>query len=716
MSPGVKLTILTAAVVLGSVFVPVLVWGDVESVTQGRPADPRLKMKSSQVPTFDLIQTKVVNGKKEQFRVRNVPKLDLGEERRLKASQLQPVKFPSSKKYTPLKIQERPSPPEIFIDHVVSKTKTLPAPEAKVLRPLDPSFKAPLVKQPVPVSVVTMDEPTLKEHELSDIGPSQMKLLQALIFLEIQKEYGLALGLFAELINDPSPEIRVESKYHLALTTLNVGLYSEYKHHMEAVLKNGTEEWQKKAALSLATNAEPGDKELVARLEPLFNQWGIEADRSEQYQLNRAKYYLDKEDLGMAMGAADNIPLTSPKYIQALFLKGLLLYKSADIQGAIGLQRQVLAHYTEKEKDSDMRSIVALTLARLHFQAGQYKEAFDTYLFVDKKHPDWLQAMIEQAWTQIISSDYEGAAGNMFSLHTDFFKKAFHPESYIVRTVSYLNLCQFGDGAKSVYDLKRRYDPVKEQMVNFSSQAKDEEYFYDTVKFWAKNPAQPVVNGLPRELIFQLTRHPAFIDRQENINSLEDQVVKFNRLAVDIIKKEREALAKQNDARARIADFKKSFEKADENSREQIKERSQFQARRLLNYQIQHHIAKKARLAIRDLRKTGLERMNSEQKVARIAAGSALKQRFESMKSRLVASLDQVDLLQYELYSGAGEHIRYQMAGGKIDEKQRDQLKVADGKALKWEFKGEIWEDELGHYRSSLQNVCAPEDNITQAQ
>jgi hypothetical protein len=33
-------------------------------------------------------------------------------------------------------------------------------------------------------------------------------------------------------------------------------------------------------------------------------------------------------------------------------------------------------------------------------------------------------------------------------------------------------------------------------------------------------------------------------------------------------------------------------------------------------------------------------------------------------------------------------------------------------KALNWKFKGEIWEDEVGHYRSSLKNVCPQESNV----
>ena len=68
------------------------------------------------------------------------------------------------------------------------------------------------------------------------------------------------------------------------------------------------------------------------------------------------------------------------------------------------------------------------------------------------------------------------------------------------------------------------------------------------------------------------------------------------------------------------------------------------------------------------------------------------------------------DILQYEIYSGAGEHLRHQMAGGDVTQEERPELKVKNDQALNWEFKGEIWEDEVGHYRSSLKNVC-PQNN-----
>jgi tetratricopeptide (TPR) repeat protein len=470
---------------------------------------------------------------------------------------------------------------------------------------------------------------------------------------------------------------------------------------MMQVLEDPDKNWQKKASLSLAQNAAEGDKDLVAVLDPKLELYKIELDKADQYQMNRAKYYLDKGDLTKAFAGVDQIEMDSPLYIDALFLKSLILYKGGQIQEGIGLQQLVFKDVMEKRPESEFRSVVALTLARMHFQAGQYKEAFDQYLKVDKKNPEWMQAMVEQAWTQILSQDYEGAAGNMFSLHTDFFKKSFAPESYVARTVGYLNLCQFGDGAKVIYDFKKRYVPVLKQMTEYGQKMQSNVNYYDTIKTWVKNPDLKTVDGLPREFIYFLTRHPSFILEQKMINSTEDQVSNLNKININLLKTERKALAASNDARAKLIDLKKKNDKA------QMAE----QEKRLMAFKIQHYIAKKARNSVKELRNESFGRLEQEKAKYRDRAGLALKTRFMQMLSRLNESLDQTDVLQYELYSGAGEHLRYQMAGGEINEKERPELKVEPGKALNWDFKGEIWEDELGHYRSSLKNVCAPEDN-----
>jgi hypothetical protein len=677
---------------------------------KGRAPAPNLKMKTSKVPQFELLQKKRVNGKEETVRASTIPRLDLGEESKLKASALGEIALPEIAPIQFQGAQEITPPKEIFIDQYLLKEIPQVA-DAKIILPVSNAANVPLAPKFAEPLPPVMADTSPKTVEVEDMTPNKMKLLQALIFLEIRKNYNLALGLLAELIEDP--ELKVEAWYQLALTSKGLGLYSEYRHQMMKVLSEKDKDWQKRAAISLAQSALSGDNALVEVLDPKIESMELNLESIDQYNINRAKYYLGKNDLTKALAATDSILMDSPLYTDTLYLKSLILYKGGQLQEAIGLQQSVLAEIMEKRPETEFRSIVALSLARMHFQASQYKEAFDAFLKVDKKHPEWTQAMVEQAWAQILTSDFEGAAGNMFSLHTDFFKKAFNPESYVVRTVGYLNLCQYGDGAKVVYDMKRKYTPVVEKLSAYEKNNTSEVQYYDTVKQFAKAIEKPEVNGLPREFVFYLTRHPKFLDEQENINSFEDQITRYNKATLDIIKLERIYLEKQNGVRAKLIDLRKRINATSVGDKRVAleKEADQYE-RTLLSYRIEHHIAKKARNSIKELRTAALKRIDVDKQKALVAAGAALKERFTGMLNTLKTTLDQAEVLQYELYSGAGEHIRYQMAGGEINEKERDKLKVEGEKAMTWDFRGEVWEDEIGHFRSGLKNVCPPEETI----
>ena len=56
--------------------------------------------------------------------------------------------------------------------------------------------------------------------------------------------------------------------------------------------------------------------------------------------------------------------------------------------------------------------------------------------------------------------------------------------------------------------------------------------------------------------------------------------------------------------------------------------------------------------------------------------------------------------------------VRQGLLEGMQAAKARPELKAQESKSQTWGFKGEIWEDEIGHYRSSLKNVCPKDDQI----
>jgi tetratricopeptide (TPR) repeat protein len=447
----------------------------------------------------------------------------------------------------------------------------------------------------------------------------------------------------------------------------------------------------------------------MKELEPLVSKFEIDTTENDAYNFYRAKFFLEEGNLGQVEDALLFVPEKSKYFGDAMLVSSIYNYRRGKIDDSI--------HDLEKltkviDKYDRLQGIAAITLARNYFQKGMYKEASSAYLKVNKADPLWLQAMVEQAWTQILIGDYEGAAGNMFTLHTDFFKNAFAPESYVVRTVGYLNLCQFGDGMQVLSNLHHKYDPFKEKLDSYKMKSKESVAYYNTVRNWFKNTDQKEVDGLPRNFIVELARHPSFMNIQTQINNFEDELEGFNKATLTIIQREKILIKKQADAKEELAKLQKVTKGTKITAQNKVD--MEFQEKRLASYKIQYQLTNRARALIKELREKAIVRVEKEKVGLRDLAGRALKQRFEGLVADLKRVLDQNDVLQYELYSGAGEHLRYQMAGGDTKDKDAVANKKADDKKVSWKFKGEIWEDEVGHFRSSLQNVCPKEDAVAQ--
>jgi Putative Zn-dependent protease, contains TPR repeats len=685
-------------ILIGTQLVAGVAWAEpaLKVKRAGRAPASNLKMKSSQVPTFEVYQKSNAKGQTETRKVTTIPALDIGSEREVSASSLAPLSLEKIPDVKLNGIQRRPSPEVVKLpvtpyNVVVGNPKMVTTSEAfnKI-----PDVK-PLGDVRSPVTKETNPQPV----KIEEIQANDYKLLQALIFLEVQKNYELAMALFAELMEDK--EHRIEALYQYALTAKGMNLPSEFRQYMIKVAQETkSKEWQERAANSLVANITDLKMSDIGMIDPLVNKYEIDVTKNQDYQITRAKYYSEQGQLGLMEDALMYIDEKSPKYPESLLLSALFNYRQGKVDEAVIYLDKLMA-LTDGDKAAPLRSIGALTLARIQFQKSQYKDAFQSYLKVDKSNPLWLQAMVEQAWTQILSEDYEGAAGNMFSLHTDFFKQAFSPESYVVRTVGYLNLCQYGDGAQVLQEMQKRYTPWKGKLDAYSTSHKQTTAYYDTVKTWLKNSDLKEVDGLPRSFIVELARHPSFMTVQKQINGYEDETQRFNKIALTLIKLERSMIQKQSEASKEMADAKRSGSS----------DKVATAERKLLGAKIQYHIAKKARLSIKSLRDSGLARIEKEKNGMRDVASSALQRRFKEMQANLNRVIDQNEVLKYELFSGAGEHIRYQMAGGEVNDKERAELKVADEKQLNWKFKGEIWEDEVGHYRSSLKNVCPQDQN-----
>jgi hypothetical protein len=649
-----------------------------------------LKIKSSGVPTFEV-------SSKAQ-----IPTLKIGEERTVKENVndwIPPVKpqnsFSGVKKaieITTVNIDSKKNRPEN-----VKSASVFVSPQT--------ISKIPDIKELAQVAEPSFNESNPTPKQIKDFTSNDFKLIEGLIFLQIHKNYDMALPILSELFNDKN--LRQEALFYYAEAARKLGLPKEFRNSLYLVAKESKDkELKSDAVKELVENIKILDFYDVKEIEPLVLANEVDISTNDAYNFYRAKHFLEQGNLGQVEDAVTLIPEKSDYYNDALFISALFNYRQGQIDKAAQLLEQVLKRTT---KDNPIHTTAAITRARIHFQKNQFKEAFDTYLEVDKSNNFWLQAMVEQSWTQVLVKDYEGAAGNMFSLHSDFFKNAYNPESNVVRTVAYLNLCQFGDAQSVLQNLGRKYGPLYGKLLAYSQAHKNSADYYSSVRAWLKSPQQKEVDGLPRSFIVEWARHPSYVNIQENINSYEDEISNFNKITLNLIQREKDLLKLQNETNKQLSEARIKMNDPKAN-KEALKDQESSLVKTLSALKYESANINRARNQVKVVRELASARLEKDKIGLRSLASDTLKKRFNKMVDDLKSLIEQNEVLQYEIYAGAGEHIRYQTAGGEVNKDPREQLKVEKNKAMKWSFKGEIWEDEIGHFRSSLKSACPPED------
>lgn len=625
--------------------------------------------------------------------VTSIPRRELAPERKFEF-EFRPAVIPDVPKRV-ASPAPRPVTPEFSIRQLNSKlepTTTLPA-GAKAFG--SPKGTAPTLSSEAEFKFKTPED---KIKPVDKYTADELQLFDAYVMLEDLEKPLPALGSFATLMGKKS-NLQDSARWGYAHSALALGLRVQYELTLLDFVNRASSNWGSRALDSLVKNSDPEKSVWIQHLTTAqFDNLNPEKP-TDGYLMLRVHRLVAAKQVKDALETLKLISPDSKIYGLRAYHEALLTYR----QGQLAEARQILSGAISSQPSSfsenEIKAKAYMLLGRLSFQSRDFNKAFDAYRSVPKNNPVWPEAMMEQALSQILFEDFEGAAGNMFSLHTDFYKKSYSPDSYLIRTVGYLNLCQYADAHQVVQDLQRKYKPILNGLDSYNkttSSAKD----YETIREFAKNPAASDVRGLARPFLFAWTQDPDFQRHQVRINQFEDELEAFRGLSLQVVKLEREMTKKISDASQALLDAgnRKASEDQMARLRDQL-ERVKTESKLL-------QIARKSLAQIRPEMTAKLENLKDERKQLAL---QALTQKRKDLHASLKGIVDQSEVLLYEIYNGAGDHLRFQAAGGEIESRRTAALDAQKEKATNWKFKGEIWEDELGHFRSSLSNICSKE-------
>jgi hypothetical protein len=676
---------------------------------QGRPAAPDLKRTSKgDVPYFpaqDLRDLKIVK--------KIIPRLDVGLEPSIKKTDFLPADL---KKFLqePGKAVALKTPPALEQKLVEAWTNMKIESVKPWLGPQDGDFG--LGKIVTFEKVEKVDVEMKPEQVMEALKPTQpvteddLKMLSGVIIFNRQNQCHMASGLLHDV--SANPKYKDEANFMLGVCADKMGFHSEAVKRLSLVVASEDSDYGAAAVENLVDGLPSEYEADVARLlENLKNKALIteKAKSAASYILGRGAYQKDRWS-DVAQYAA-GVAAASPLYPKAQYLKGIAQYAVGQDRAAEKTLEDLRAHLAAKKDDKNLRALIAANLGRIKFKIGRFEAANEDFLKVPKDHPLWVEGLIEQGWTQLSQGDPAGAIGNMYSLHSPYFKSVFMPESWVVRTIGYIDICQYGDAYRTLAKHEKMHGDYVKQIKGYLDVSKKPEAYYQTVRSYLKGQSDRAVDGLPGSIIREVARQRAFLNIQDSINRAEDELTQYDFIDGLVAKEVRGLEGRRAKALERAEKLKgdlAKIEKQKELGKNQLDWEASLKAESALARKLEFEIfvAQQNQKGYQRMKTLARTRIDKEKSEFRVAAGRQLQQQLKDMNARLESILEGNEFLRYEIFAGSGEDIRYQAAGGRTIASQKIPANVKPQKILNWEFDGEYWEDEIGSYRSTLRNNC----------
>lgn len=677
----------------------------------GREADPsvlveQVKMNPAQRPASANIDVEIPDEG-------SIPLLDVEPEPRLNRHDLFPRDLAlSASKY---KNVQRLATPALLSKGEMNKWRQRRAQVAKGPRPKirqQLGFAQPVTDERI--AAVNLNYKPTPESPLKPIyrfSEDELNFLTALILIENGSHCDVASGLLFNLVDHKS--YGAEASFHLGLCAHKLGFYSESFKRLAPVIEAEHAEFAPRAVSSLLKNLPREYEAPMAKiLTNLKNPKLIPAETRDLANLVIARGFYTLEDYKRASRFAALVKEKSDLYVKSQFLLGVSQFALNNNRDAEKILEN-LRNWMEKHgrSDKNISSLIAANLARLQFQEQRYTEANENYLKIEKSHPLWVQGLVEQGWTQIMMGDYAGAIGNMYSLHSPYFTAVFKPESYAVRTIGYINICQYGDAYRTLTHLEKQHRQWLEQVDVYTKEKKLARNYYDTVRQYLMGKSDKDVDGLPFQVIREMGRQRNFLNFQDSLNEKEDELVRYTKINSAIINEKAKVRTRLEQAQQRFSQVRANLEKAktDKSLAPQVSQwKADFRNERelILAYRYRLAVYERGRQGYLNLKAQAEQRIDKEKYDLREGAGRALVKALASVREQMRQVLDNNEFLRYEVFAGSGENIRYQAAGGEVTGVNRIPAHIKPEKNLNWQFDGEYWEDEIGSYRSSLKNNC----------
>ena len=126
--------------------------------------------------------------------------------------------------------------------------------------------------------------------------------------------------------------------------------------------------------------------------------------------------------------------------------------------------------------DEELAKRVDLTLARLEYEAGEYRQALSRYESIPLPLEEKGNIFLERAWALYQLGDFSKALGLLAALEAPVFEEFDDPEKYTLRALMFRDLCHFDAAHRAVVDFRTAFGPAIKNIYARADLATDETF------------------------------------------------------------------------------------------------------------------------------------------------------------------------------------------------------------------------------------------------
>lgn len=171
-------------------------------------------------------------------------------------------------------------------------------------------------------------------------------------------------------------------------------------------------------------------------------------------------------------------------------------------------------------RQSISRRLVSRALlgaARVAHEVADYRQAVFYYSRLNQLDPLFFQSVFEKSWSLYLDGDMNGALGAGLTFMTPYAENLLYPESYIVRSASYYQLCLYEQANRVIEDMKKIFLPLRGQVRELRARA-PESWLFD----------ESVLRSMSPRLLGRLMQDTAFRRLQRAHQALMGEGIKLD--------------------------------------------------------------------------------------------------------------------------------------------------------------------------------------------